>query len=136
MAVDLGEARTGLAVCDKEEILAYPLDVIHEKSQKAILSAIKKAAQENNAQRIVVGHPRNMDGSFGERAKKCEYFAEKLRNTLDIDVVLFDERLTTKVASQYLNTANVREKKRKSQIDAAAAVVILEGYLKQIKNKK
>ena len=121
MAVDYGDARTGLALCDRGEMLASPLCVVFEKNPERIL--------EKGAERLVVGLPRNMNGTLGPRAQLCQEFAEKLEERTGMQVVLWDERSTTVAATQILNTTDTRGKKRKNVIDAVAATLILEGYL-------
>lgn len=135
MAVDFGEARTGLAVCDKTEFLASPVGVIHEKEYLRTVEQIVYASKEYDVKEIIIGYPKNMDGSVGEKAKKCEDLANKLKNITGLPVVLWDERQTTMQASQYLNATNVRGKKRKDVIDEVAATIILESYLAYRKNK-
>lgn len=134
MAIDLGDARTGLAVCDRTEFLASPIGTIIEKDFSQLIKKIIAAVEEYDVKMVVVGHPVNMDGSFGERAKKCEKFADELKKLVDISVILWDERQSTMLASQYLNATNTRGKKRKSVIDEVAATIILESYLKYRKN--
>lgn len=134
MSVDLGDARTGLAVCDRTEFLASPIGVIHETDESARMNKIIAAIQEYDVQMVVVGHPKNMDGSEGERAKKSEQFVSLLKNIVDIPVELWDERQTTVTATRYLNTTNTRGKNRKAVIDAVAATIILEDFLRYRKN--
>lgn len=134
MAVDYGDARTGLAACDRTEFLASPLGVIHEYNFDRTVQQVAYAVEEYEVGRVVVGHPKNMDGSEGDRAKKCELFAEKLRELVDVPVVLWDERRTTVTAHQYLNETNTRGKKRKDVVDEVAATIILESYLSWRKN--
>lgn len=129
MSVDYGNSRTGLAACDKSEFLASPLGVIFEKYEPKIIEAAALKAKEVKAQRIVVGLPRNMDGSYGERAEKCTVFAKMLEEKTGIETVMWDERLTTVSAHKALNEVNVRGKKRKNVVDAVSAVMILEDYL-------
>lgn len=129
MAVDFGDARTGLACCDRTETLASPIGVIHEKNFDATVGKVAVAAKEYDVKEIVVGHPKNMNNTVGERAKKCELFAEKLANLVDIPVKLWDERSTTVSAHNILNETNTRGKKRKEVVDAVAAVLILESYM-------
>ncbi len=137
MAVDFGDARTGIAMCDRTEFLASPLGVIEEKSLPKTVEKIVYAAREYEAQMIVIGLPRNMDGSEGARAQKCRRVAEMVRNILpDVPVEMWDERVTTKVATVYLNATDTRGKKRKQVIDAASAAIILEGFLAYRKNTK
>lgn len=137
MAVDFGDSRTGLAICDRIEVLASPIGVIHEKQMNKVVSQVAIAATEYGVGEIVVGHPKNMDGSLGPRAKICEDFALKLATASKLPVRLWDERSTTVSATRYLNEMDVRGKKRKEVIDEVAATIILESYLtfrKQSKN--
>ncbi len=134
MAVDYGDARTGLAACDRTEFLASPLGVIHEYDFDRTVEQVAYAVEEYQIQMVVVGHPVNMDGSEGERAQKCALFAQKLRGKIQVPVVLWDERSTTVTAHQYLNETNTRGKKRKDVVDEVAASIILESYLAWRKN--
>jgi putative Holliday junction resolvase len=136
LAVDLGKARTGLAICDENECLASPIGVIKEYNMKRLADVIGEKAKENDAQRIVVGLPRNMDGSEGESAQNARSFAEMLKTLVSVPVELYDERGTTIIAHSYLNETNTRGKKRKSVVDAVAATIILEDYLNYRKNNK
>ena len=95
MAVDLGDARTGLAVCDRLEMMASPVGVLHEPVLNKLVVQIANAALEYDVKMLVVGCPINMDGTKGERAQKSEEAAAKLRRLVDIPVELWDERLTT-----------------------------------------
>ena len=134
LAVDLGDARTGLAVCDPTEFLASPAGVIHETDFEVILKKVAQAAKEHRAQRIVVGYPKNMNGTVGERAEKCALFAQRLGGLAEIPVKLWDERSTTVSAHNILNVTDTRGKKRKNVVDAVAATIILESYLAYRKN--
>ncbi|MDE6521152.1 MAG: Holliday junction resolvase RuvX [Ruminococcus sp.] len=136
MSVDFGDARTGIAICGKSEIAASPVGVIAEKDFDKCIEKTAETAKENHAEMIVVGYPKNMNGSIGERAEKCRLFAEKLQELTDCPVELWDERCTTVSAHNYLNMTNTRGKKRKSVVDAVAATIILESYLGYRKNKK
>lgn len=129
LAVDYGDARTGLAVSDSSELLASPVGTITEYNAERLAEKIAAAAKEQSAGEIIVGLPINMNGTKGERAEKCESFAELLRGLTDIPVRMWDERSTTVTAHQYLNETNVRGKKRKAVVDTVAATVILESYL-------
>lgn len=129
MAVDLGDSRTGLALCDKSEFLASPLTVIHDKDLDSVLRKIVSAVNENKIEEIIVGYPKNMNGTVGERAEKCEEFAKRLSQQVQVEVKLWDERGTTVSAINYLNETNTRGKKRKNVIDAVAATIILESYM-------
>ena len=132
MAVDLGLARTGLAICDPSETLASPIGTIEERNDERLLSKVASAAAEQGAQRIVVGHPRNMDGSRGESAQRAECFAAALEKETGRPVMLWDERLTTVSAAGYLNQTDTRGKKRKAVIDTVAATIILQDYLESL----
>lgn len=134
MAVDYGAARTGLAVCDRTEFLASPIGVVKEKDYRTLINKVAFTAKQYEVGEIVVGYPKNMDGSIGEKAHKCEDFAEKLRVIVDIPVTLWDERQTTMQANTYLNEINVTGQRRKDIIDEVAATIILESYLAFRKN--
>lgn len=129
MSVDLGKARTGIAVCDKTEFLASPYTVIFEKSPLKLPDKVAQAVKDTKAELVVVGLPKNMDGSEGESATNARVFAEKITELTGIETVMQDERGTTITAHNYLNTTNTRGKKRKETVDAVAAVIILQDYL-------
>lgn len=129
MAVDLGKARTGIAASDKTEYLAYPVEVIVEHNRDRLLTKVADKARELKAELVVVGLPKNMDGSEGESARNAREFAEKLSAEIDLEVRLWDERCTTITAHGYMNDTNTRGKKRKAVIDEVAAVVILQSFL-------
>lgn len=129
LSVDYGDKRTGIAICDKLEMLASPVCVITEWNSEVLAEKIIEIANEKKAERIVVGLPKNMDGSKGFRADACEALGELLKNKCDIPVVFWDERLTTVSAHRILNENNVRGKKRKSVVDAVAAEIILQNYI-------
>lgn len=129
LAVDLGQARTGLAVSDPTETLASPVGTLEQRDRGRLAEMVAKAAADQRAEEIVVGHPRNMDGSRGESARAAEEFADRLRKLAGLPVTLWDERLTTVSAIGMLNATDVRGKKRKAVVDTVAAVVILQDYL-------
>ncbi len=134
MSVDFGDSRTGIAVCDKNEFLASPVCVISEKNFDECIRKTAEKAVELKAQEIVVGYPKNMNNTIGERAEKCQLFSEKLAEITKCPVKLWDERCTTVSAHNYLNVTNTRGKKRKAVVDAVAATIILESYLGYRKN--
>lgn len=136
MSVDYGDRRTGIAICDKNEMLASPIEVITEYSLQKSAERVAEIAKKEHAELIVVGLPRNMDGSMGDRAKKCVEYAELITQYSDIEHIMWDERQTTVIAHKYLNETNVRGKKRKAVVDEVAAVIILEDYLSYRKNKQ
>lgn len=129
LAVDLGLARTGIAVSDPKELLASPVGTIEERNPDRLAGRVAAMAAEQGADRLVVGYPRNMDGSRGESARRAEDFAETLKDLTGLPVVLWDERMTTVSAIGYLNQTDVRGKKRKQVVDTVAATIILQDYL-------
>ena len=129
LAVDLGLKRTGLAISDAREMLASPIGTIEEWDLERLAGRIATIVAEQGAERLVVGHPRNMDGSRGESARRAEGFAELLADKTGLAVDLWDERMTTVSAIGYLNQTDVRGKKRKQVVDTVAATIILEDYL-------
>ncbi len=136
MSIDFGKVRTGLAICDKNEILASPLCVIKEKSEEVLAQKINEKAKETRTEIIVIGLPKNMDGSLGESAERVQKFAEILKNHSDLPIIFWDERRTTITAHEYLSETNIRGAKRKSIIDTVSASIILENYLGFRKNAK
>ena len=134
MAVDFGDVRTGLAVCDRTEFLASPVGVNEEKRFAKAAEKIVYATREFDVEMVVIGLPKNMDGSEGPRAEKCRRLAQTLSNILTIPVELWDERQTTLAAANILSANGTYGKKRKQSIDAVSAVVILEGYMAWRKN--
>ena len=129
MAVDLGKARTGIAVSDIGERLASPVGTITEYVDERLIPKIADIAREQRAEMIVVGHPKNMDGTRGDSARRAEDIAEKLEKLTGLPVKLWDERMTTVSAIGYLNQNDVRGKKRKQVVDTVAATIILQDFL-------
>ncbi len=129
MAVDYGDARTGLAACDRTEFLASPLGVLEEKSMARTAEKIVRVSREQDAGMIVIGLPKNMDGSEGPRAQKSRRLAALVRDAVSVPVELWDERRTTVTAAGILSENGTYGKKRRQTIDAVAAVVILESYM-------
>ncbi len=134
MSVDYGDVRTGIAVSDRLETFAFPVEVINEAYQPKVIARIQSIVDEKKPEIIVVGYPKNMDSSEGSRAQKCKDFAFELEKAVDITCVLWDERLTTVSAYNYLNETNTRGKKRKNVVDAVAATIILQDYLDYRRN--
>jgi putative Holliday junction resolvase len=135
LSVDYGDKRTGIAVCDKFEMLASPVCVITEWNIDSLANKIIDVAKEKRAEEIVVGLPKNMDGSEGFRADACKELGEKLKSLTEIPVNFWDERLTTVSAHKILSENNVRGKKRKAVVDAVAADIILQDYIDFRKNR-
>lgn len=131
ISVDYGDVRTGVAVCDKFQMLASPVTVIKQKDPELLSEEIKKICLEKKAEKIVLGLPKNMDGSEGFRAEACKEFAKLLSEKIGLSVDFQDERLTTVSAHNILNATDTRGKKRKAVVDAVSAVLILEDYLRK-----
>ncbi len=129
MSVDYGDVRTGVAFCDKSEVLASPYGVIHESYQPKLVQKLAEIAAEKGAQKIIVGLPVNMDGSYGFRCDACRELGKMLQETSSIKVDYQDERLTTVIAHDFLSANNVKGKKRKEKVDAVSAVLILQSYI-------
>lgn len=131
ISVDYGNVRTGVAACDKLQLLASPVTVIKQKDPELLSEEIKKICLEKKAEKIVLGLPKNMDGSEGFRAEACKEFAKLLSEKTGLSVDFQDERLTTVSAHNILNATDTRGKKRKAVVDAVSAVLILEDYLRK-----
>ena len=129
MAVDYGDTRTGLAVCDRTEFLASPVAQIEEKSMAKVAEKIIYASRELAVGMIVIGLPRNMDGTEGARAKKSRKLADLVSLGAGVPVKMWDERSTTITAAGILTENGTFGKKRKDKLDAVSAAVILESYL-------
>jgi len=129
MAVDYGDARTGIAVSDESATLAGQAWVVNGRDALAVARVVAGEAVSRGVATIVVGHPKNMDGSIGPRAEKSEKLAEAIRGQCDIEVTLWDERMTTMSANRILTETGRFGKKRKGTVDAVAASLILESYL-------
>lgn len=136
LAVDLGTVRTGLAISDQTEFIAEPVGTVTERDTGALLEQITAIAKEREAEKIIVGHPKNMDGSCGESAQRAEAFAEALKKATGLPVRLWDERMSTLSAIRILNEVNTRGKKRKAVVDTVAATIILQDYLDSRRLKK
>lgn len=129
MSVDYGDARTGIAFCDKNEILATAFTTINESYVPKLVSKIKEIVDEQKPEMIVVGLPRNMDGSYGFRCDKCKQLGKLLQEEVGIPVEFEDERLTTVIAHDILSGNNIKSKKHKNNVDAVSAVVILQSFI-------
>ena len=136
MAIDLGDARTGVAVSDTLGMLTGQTSVIESWNKEKTAQLVAEAYRNSGAERLVMGFPRNMDGSEGPRADLYRAFAAKLEELINQPVVLWDERRTTIEAHQILSDNNYHGKKRKKTVDAVAASLILEGYLSYLRTHK
>lgn len=129
LAIDYGDARTGIAVSDASGLIVGQTTVIHSYNAEKTAQEIARLVRETGAERLVMGFPRNMDGTEGPRAALYREFAKRVEETCRMSVVLWDERRTTVEAHQILSDCNYHGKKRKNTVDAVAASLILEGYL-------
>lgn len=129
LAIDYGDARTGIAISDAMGLIVGQTTVIHSRRPEKTVAEIARLVQESRAERLVMGFPRNMDGSEGPRADLYREFAALVEQTTGMPVVLWDERRTTVEAHNILSDCNYHGKKRKNTVDAVAASLILEGYL-------
>ena len=136
MSVDLGKARTGIAISDNSESFAFPKTVITEYNTDKLIDKIIDLAHQLSAELIVVGNPKNMDGSEGFRSLECQEIGKKISEKSKLETVMWDERCTTVSAHTFLNYTDTKGKKRKEVVDAVAAVIILEDYLAFRKNNK
>ena len=133
MAIDYGDARTGIALSDLLCSIVGSTTVVPSRNAEKAIIDIVKLAKDNMVGTIVVGLPRNMDGSEGPRAELCRAFAEKLGEATGLPIKMWDERRTTVEAHNILSEHNYHGKKRKNTVDAVAASLILEGYLNSLK---
>lgn len=129
MAIDYGDARTGIAISDMTGSIVGTTTVIHSWSKEKTADEIVRLIRENRVEKLVMGFPKNMDGSEGPRAALYKEFAEFLKEKAGMEVNLWDERRTTIEAHQILSDSGYHGKKRKNTVDAVAASLILEGYL-------
>lgn len=136
MAIDLGDARTGVAVSDAMGWLTGFTTVIRSWNRENTAQQIAALVKTHRPERLVMGFPRNMDGSEGPRAALYREFAAQLKEATGMDVVLWDERRTTIEAHQILTDGGYHGKKRKNTVDAVAASLILEGYLNYLNSHK
>ena len=135
LGVDFGDTRTGLAVSDASRFLASGIGYVSPGGIVKTADKVAEVAREQKVSAIVVGLPKNMDGSEGFRAERCREFAELLRERLvEVPVAMIDERMTTMSASRYLNETNTRGQKRKGVIDTLSAQIILQNALDRLKN--
>lgn len=129
MSIDYGDVRTGIAFCDINETLAFPFTVITESYQPKLIKKICEIIEKESPQKIIIGLPKNMDGTLGYRCDECKKLAANLKNATDIPIDFQDERLTTVMAHNILSENNVKGKRRKRSVDAVSAVMILQSYI-------
>lgn len=129
LALDLGEKRIGVAVSDALKITAQGLETYERKSPKADYAHIAEIIKDRAVTKVVLGMPRNMNGTYGPASEKVKEFAQGLGKVIDTPIQFWDERLSTVAAQRTLIDADVSRKKRKNVVDKMAAVIILQGYL-------
>ncbi len=132
LGIDYGDARVGIALSDPLGWTARPLSHLSGSDTEELLQQLDRLVCEHGVEKIVLGFPKNMNGTVGPRGELTQAFGEKLRERTGLPVVLWDERLTTVSAAKIMNQTNVRGKKRKQQIDSLSAVLILENYLRSL----
>lgn len=129
MAIDYGDARTGIAFCDVRELLASPYGVIQESYRPKLVLKLTEIIEKEKPEQVVIGLPRNMDGTYGYRCEECRALGSALSEAVSVPIAYEDERLTTVMAHQVLSGNNVHGKRRKNVVDAVSAVMILQSYI-------
>lgn len=134
LGLDLGNKTLGIAISDELNFLARGLETFRfeDRDFKSALDYTLKLILQYNIDGIVLGYPKNMDGSVGEQAQICETFKKDIEANSDVKVILWDERLTSKMANNMMISQNLKSKKRKKDIDKMAATIILQGYLDRL----
>ena len=136
LGVDYGDKRTGLAECDPSGMLASGIYTISEGGMKKTAIRVALEAQKRACKKIIIGLPKNMDGSEGERAQVIRAFADLLREETDIPIDFYDERMTTMVAYRFLGETGTHGKKRKDAVDTLSAEIILQNYIDRERTMK
>lgn len=129
LGIDYGDARVGVAVSDALGFMAQGVKTIKNTGIKQLLNELNEVLTEYKPEKVVIGLPKNMDGTEGFRAEATYEFANKLKTIYEGEIIFWDERLSSVGAARYLNETNTRGKKRKNVLDTVAACIILEGYL-------
>ncbi len=133
LGIDYGDARVGVAVSDELGFMAQGVGTVKNNGMKNLIAELCKIIDEYKPEKIVVGLPKNMDGTVGFRGEATYKFTDALKKVYQGEIIYWDERLTTVGATRYLNATDTRGKKRKNVVDTVAACLILEGYLNSIK---
>jgi len=129
LGIDHGTKRIGIAISDELGMIAQPLEFIPAEPFVDFLKRLKEIIREKQVEQLVLGMPRNMDGSYGPAALKVQEFAAVLRDSVAVPLAFWDERLTSAQANRFLIEANVRREKRKEKVDKMAAAILLQSYL-------
>lgn len=136
LGIDYGDRRTGIAISDRSGLLAGNPQVIDERDYEKLLDKLCALVAQEKIEQLVLGYPKNMDGTIGERAARCEVMADDLRARTGCSVKLWDERRTTVQAHAILHSNGQKQKKHKKTVDAVAAMLILQGYLDYMRANK
>jgi putative Holliday junction resolvase len=129
LALDHGTKRMGIAISDELGMIAQPMEFIPAEPFAKFLERLQEIIREKQVEQLIVGMPRNMDGSYGPAATKVREFVAVLKESITMPIVFWDERLTSTQANRYLVQANVRREKRKEKVDQTAAAILLQSYL-------
>src|SRR3984957_2361497 len=129
LALDHGTKRIGVAISDELGMIAQPLEFVPAEPFEKFLARLNEIIQTKQVGSLIVGMPRNMDGSYGPAATKVREFVAVLKESITMPIVFWDERLTSTQANRYLVQANVRREKRKEKVDQTAAAILLQSYL-------
>ena len=136
LGVEYGDVRTGLAECDVSGLLASGITTIKEGGMRKTAVRVAKEAEARSCKKIIIGLPKNMDGTMGERTEVIKAFAEILKEYTTIPIDFFDERMSTMIAYRYLGATETFGKKRKDAVDTLSAEIILQGYIDKERNSK
>jgi putative pre-16S rRNA nuclease len=129
LALDHGTKRIGIAISDELKLIAQPLEFVPAEPFADVLARLKELVHDKQVELILIGMPRNMDGSYGPAARKVQDFVAALRGALTVPLKTWDERLTSAQANRCLIQGNVRREKRKEKVDKMAAAILLQSYL-------
>ena len=129
LAIDHGTVRMGIAVSDELKMIAHPMEYIPAEPFAAFLARLKEILRDKEVELVLVGMPRNMDGSYGPAALKVQEFVTALKDAVTVPIRTWDERLTSAQANRFLIQGNVRREKRKEKVDSMAAAILLQSYL-------
>ena len=134
IGLDLGSKRIGVSICDEKQLIATPYKTIHKSKNNELIEELKNIIQENNIKAIIIGYPLNMDGSLGSSAQSVNDVSKNIDKEIDIDVCLWDERLSTVGAFNLSSQLDVNVSKREKNIDQNAAAFILQGAIDYLNN--
>jgi putative Holliday junction resolvase len=129
LAIDHGTVRMGIAVSDEMKLIATPVEFVPAEPFASFLERLRELLQEKEVELVLVGMPRNMNGSYGPAAQKVQEFVAALKEAITVPIRTWDERLTSAQANRFLIEGNVRREKRKQKVDSMAAAILLQSYL-------